>query len=221
MTEAAFTPRHVGLIPDGTRRWAKSHKVSQAVAYDRALDRVVELVEHLWARGVQTVSIYFLSYKNLSRTSEELVPVYAAETRVCQTSLAAAAQTWDAQVRAVGETQLVPEAFSMALAKLEERQSHSGRRLYLLVAYDPRRELASCADLLRCHERDPLHALTVSQPVDLVIRTSGVHSLSDFLPLQASYAQLYFVEEHINDVTVAQLDEMLDRYAGTPRRFGR
>lgn len=83
------------------------HRLSLQTAYDRAFDNVVKLTEHLLQRGVQSISVYFLSRKNLRRPIGELKPVYAAQARICNTVLAAAAERWDAEVKVVGGPSLV------------------------------------------------------------------------------------------------------------------
>jgi|SRR5665213_94769 len=216
----SHVPTHVGLVPDGTRRWARRTGMTLSAAYDYTLDRVVEITDRLWNEGVQAVSIYLLSYKNLGRTAAELAPVYAAESRICRYGLAALTDAWDARVTLVGELDLVPYELSAALAALAERRPHGTRRLYLLAAYDPRLELLRHAGSLQHHRDNPLQALAVPEPLSLVIRTSGVCSLSDFLPLQSSYAEIRFVAEGINDITDDQITQLLRDYSETERRRG-
>jgi undecaprenyl pyrophosphate synthase len=218
--DRSLAPIHVGLVPDGTRRWAQRTGVTLAAAYDYTFDRVVEITDRLWSEGVQAVSVYLLSYKNLGRTAAELNPVYAAETRICRDGLAAVAEAWDARVTPVGELDSVPHELSAALAALAKRRARGARRLYLLVAYDPRFELLKCAGSLPQYPGDPLRALAVPEPLNLVIRTSGVRSPSDFLPLQASYSEIRFVSEGINDISDEQIIQLLKDYAETERRRG-
>jgi undecaprenyl diphosphate synthase len=210
-------PRHVGLIPDGTRRWARLHSVDLEQAYLEAFRRVAAITDHLYAKGVNAVSLYFLSRRNLGRTPAELRAVFSAETQICREDLYDVCQRRGAYATVAGNTNLVPKEFRRALTQLADAASSRKRRLYLCVGYDPFEDVVRACD---APAAGVLAALQVPEALDLVIRTSGVYSLSDFLPLQSAYAQLHFVPERINDLTVATVDRILDTFQATEKRWG-
>lgn len=214
-------PAHVGIIPDGSRRWAAQQGVSLEHAYNHAFTRVGALLEQLWACGVEAVSVYMLSRKNLGRRPSELAAVYTAEARICATAFSDAASAHNASVTLVGDLSLVPAAYREALESLESDTRGGTRRLYLLVAYDPMAEMIRAMSQTPSPSADPLRAFAVPEPLDLIVRTSGVRSLSDFLPLQAAYAEIYFSDPLINEFTSRHLDEVLGLYAQAERRRGK
>ena len=218
-SQDAAIPSHVGLIPDGTRRWAAREGVALEDAYDQAFTRVANMLDQLWGAGVQAISVYMLSRKNLQRDPSELMAVYKAEAAICTTAFADAATAHDARAKIVGDVAAVPAFFSEALRTLTSESRRGHRRLYLLVAYDPIAELARATARPTALDL-PLDGFDVPEPLDLVLRTSGVRSLSDFLPVQASYAELYFLRPLINDLTAQQLRQALRCYARTERRRG-
>lgn len=213
---------HVGLIPDGTRGWAEAHGLELTSAYGATFARVAELTTHLLDRDAAAVSVFMLSRRNLERPPEQLEAIFRAESRFCN-SLVALLTSRDARVLVAGRTVgRVSEEFSDALANLVEQTSGGRRPVYLCVAYDPFEEVVDAIERGGLVAADEFRRrLWVPEPIDLVVRSSGNARLSDFLPLQAAYAQLYFLPEPFLDITPGRIDEVLRDYSGQEIMYGR
>ncbi len=212
-------PRHVGVIPDGTRRWSRLRGVPLADGYLLAMENLARVVDVLYSAGVSVVSLYLLSLRNLTRTQAELGAVFEAETYFCTRLLPQVLARRSARVSAVGELCRVPAAYRQALHALDGPAPDTERRLYLLVAYDAWEELrAACAHTA---PRTPLaRRLGVREDVDLVFRTGGGNLLSGFLPLQSQYAHIHTVETLFNDLTPSDVRSALADFAGRERLQG-
>ena len=76
-------PNHIGLIPDGSRRWAKSRGISYFESYEIAMAKLSQILDFLYGKGVGTVSIYFSSSQNFDRPKEEIEAFCKAESNFC------------------------------------------------------------------------------------------------------------------------------------------
>ena len=213
-------PDHVGLIPDGLRRWAKAHDTTLADAYRRGAHKVVDILQNLRGHGVRTVTVYNLSRANLGRTDEELDAVYQASLQFLTTLIPAAFDATTCSLRLHGDRKALPDNYVAAAADLEVAMTGTEFRINMLAAYDAYDELRDAQQRAEQNGSDITSALEIGD-VDLVIRTTAEPLLSGFLPLQSQYAQLYFLTTPLNDLTMDDIDELIARYRGVPQLRGR
>lgn len=217
--ELASVPKHVGIIPDGARRWAKEHRVSYLDSYMLAMQGITQFISFMFERGVSSLCIYLLSKENLRRPPSDLDPVFASEAHFLRELLPPIVDKFNCQVIHAGQMTLLPPDYAEALARLTRSTLARGRtRLYLLAAYDPFDEIAAA-------RADNPHTIGIAQlwvpePLDLVVRTSGERRLSNFLPLQAAYAEIIFTNKYFNDLCREDYAEFLQVYSSRIRRFG-
>ncbi len=208
---------HVGLIGDGVRRWARSNGVPLAEAYLAAIPSVAAFVDFFYENGADALSIYMLSKENLSRPPSDFEAASHGETEFFRTLLRDLVAKWRCEVRLAGDADLLPRDYLAAIRELQALPSNEERRLYLLAGYSPIDELLTAA---RQGVDGLLSRLWVPEPVDLVLRTSGERRISNFLPLQAGYAELQFFDKFINDLTRADCEDALASFRGRSRRYG-
>lgn len=213
-------PDHVGLIPDGLRRWAKAHDATLADAYRQGAHKVVDILQNLRGHGVRTVTVYNLSRANLGRTDEELDAVYQASLQFLTTLIPAAFDATTCSLRLHGDRKALPDNYVAAAADLEVAMTGTEFRINMLAAYDAYDELRDAQQRAEQNGSDITSALEIGD-VDLVIRTTAEPLLSGFLPLQSQYAQLYFLTTPLNDLTMDDIDELIARYRGVPQLRGR
>lgn len=212
-------PAHVGLIPDGLRRWAKTNGVTLSDAYLRGAEKVTEILLTLQRNGVRTVSVYNLSRANLARPDSELDPVYAASTHFLTTLIPDHFDRAACSVRLYGDRSVLPHKYIGAAQDLEAEMTGSDFRINILVAYDAYDELRTAH--LRAHREgcDIIDALDIGN-VDMVIRTTPEPLLSGFLPLQSRYAQLIFLPTPLNELTEQDIDELINAHRHFPQLRG-
>ena len=213
-------PSHVGLIPDGMRRWSRLNGVDLAETYLRGAHKVVEVLATLQRLGVRTVSVYNLSGANLSRRDDELEAVFAASVQFFRTLIPARFDPAVCDVRLHGDRSLLPGPYLEAARDVESAMNGRGFTINVLAAYDARDELRNAhvkARELGCDIND---AFDIGD-VDLVIRTTPEPLLSGFLPMQCQYAHLLFLTTPLNDLDVEQVDDLVSDYRRLPQLRGK
>lgn len=212
---------HIGLIPDGTRRWAKKNQKTLEYAYFEMVLSIAQCIDYLFCHDATSVSIYLLSKDNLQRSPEELVPVFNAESHLIKNLLPSIIEKHALKVVFAGSLSLLPSNMRDVISS-QPSYNTSSKTLYFCIAYDPLDELATClSDTMPIIGKDILSKLWVPERLDIVIRTSGENRLSSFLPLQSAYAELIFLDQYINDITTTDLSKCLDFYYKRNRRFGK
>jgi undecaprenyl diphosphate synthase len=213
-------PAHVGLIPDGLRRWARANNTTLTDAYRRGAETVVELLLALQRNQVQTATVYNLSRANLARPSDELDAVYAASTYFLSTLIPARFDPAECSVRVHGDRSLLPDAFAAAARDIETAMTGDGFRINVLAAYDAADELRAAHQRALRDDCDINDAFEIGE-VDLVIRTTAEPLLSGFLPMQTQYAQLLFLTTPLNELTPQHIDGFIEDYRHSPQLRGR
>jgi short-chain Z-isoprenyl diphosphate synthase len=231
-------PRHVGVMCDGNRRWAREMGyVDPNHGHRVGAERVRQLLHWCDEVGVQVVTLFLLSTDNLNRPAAELDPLLRIIEDLV-TDLAADGNPW--RLRGVGNPDLLPSPTAQALKVAEERTAtrSGGAQVNLAVAYGGRQEIADAVRaLLQEHAKagTPIeelaevldvdhiaeHLYTKGQPdPDLVIRTSGEQRLSGFLLWQSAHSEFYFHEANWPDFRKVDFLRALRAYTQRERRFG-
>jgi short-chain Z-isoprenyl diphosphate synthase len=231
-------PRHVGVMCDGNRRWAKEMGyVDPNDGHRVGAERIKELLRWCDEAGIAHVTLWLLSTDNLSRPAAELDPLLRIIEDLV-TELAEDGQPW--RLRTVGALDLLPASLASALKAAEERtvSRDDGAQVNIAVGYGGRREIADAVrSLLHEHARagttieelaevldvDHIaeHLYTKGQPdPDLVIRTSGEQRLSGFLLWQSAHSEFYFADVNWPDFRKTDFLRALRSYASRQRRFG-
>lgn len=215
------TVQHVGLIPDGGRRWAIEHDLPLVESYKISMGKLEECLDAFYANGVNSVCIYMLSKWNLARSASDLEAVGIAESLFVETVVPAIRERWSVKVQVAGNLEPVPQRLRESAVKVHSQSKHSGRNLWLCIGYDPFDELLQACTGSWNSQDELLKALWVQQRLDLVIRTGGARTLSDFLPLQAGYAQLVFLDKLFNDTTASEFLAIIKTQEINKSRFGK
>jgi short-chain Z-isoprenyl diphosphate synthase len=228
-------PRHVGVILDGNRRWAKASGAPKSRGWRAGADKVQELLGWCDEVGVEVVTLWLLSTDNLNRPPSELTPLLA----IIEGLVDEIAQSGRWRVHPVGALDLLPDETARALKGAADRTSDvEGLHVNVAVGYGGRREIADAVRaLLQEHaskgttiedlaqlldvEHIAEHLYTKGQPdPDLVIRTSGEQRLSGFLLWQSAHSEFYFCEAYWPDFRKVDFLRAIRSYAARGRRFG-
>ncbi|UXA19298.1 undecaprenyl diphosphate synthase family protein [Mycobacterium sp. SMC-4] len=213
-------PAHVGLIPDGLRRWADAHHTTLTEAYELGGHKVIEILLTLQRLGVHTVSIYNLSRLNLGRRDDELDAVYTASLQFFSELIPAHFDPASCSVRVHGDLDLLPPRYVDAARRVEKLMSGSGFRINILAAYDAVDELRAACRQATAEGCDIADAFEIGE-VDLVIRSTPEPLLSGFLPLQSQYAQLRFLTTPLNELSAQDIEDIVAEYRRMPQLRGR
>ncbi len=228
-------PRHVGVILDGNRRWAKASGAPKSRGWRAGADKVEEVLGWCDEVGVEVVTLWLLSTDNLNRPASELTPLLAIIEGLVDDI--AHAGRW--RVHPVGALDLLPADTARALKDAATRTADvAGLHVNVAVGYGGRREIADAVRAL-LHEQAAKgttiedlanvldvehiaeHLYTKGQPdPDLVIRTSGEQRLSGFLLWQSAHSEFYFCEAYWPDFRKVDFLRAIRSYSARHRRFG-
>ncbi|MGY2002176.1 isoprenyl transferase [Blastococcus sp. SYSU DS1024] len=233
----ADVPRHVGVIMDGNRRWARAIGLEDvAHGHRRGADKIADLLGWCDDAGVQVVTLFMLSTDNLRRPESELNALLAIIEDVA-VDLSRPGRRW--RIRSMGAREVLP-ARTVAVLERAERDTcdRPGATVNLAVGYGGRREIADAVrSLLSEHatrgtsleelvevldvEHIAEHLYTRGQPdPDLVIRTSGEQRMSGFLLWQTANAEFHFTDVYWPDFRRVDFLRALRDYSARHRRFG-
>jgi short-chain Z-isoprenyl diphosphate synthase len=228
-------PRHVGVILDGNRRWAKAYGGDAAEGHRAGADKIHEVLGWCEDVGVEVVTLWLLSTDNLQRPKDEL----DALLRIIEQAVGDLAATRRWRIHPVGALDLLPPETTRVLKEAyDSTESTGGLLVNVAVGYGGRREIADAVrSLLQEHaergttieelaevldiEHIAEHLYTRGQPdPDLVIRTSGEQRLSGFLLWQSAHSEFHFCEALWPDFRKVDFLRALRDYANRHRRFG-
>ncbi len=229
-------PRHVGVMLDGNRRWAKANGFDTAGGHQAGANKIQDLLVWCEQAGVDVVTLWLLSTDNLARDRRELEPLL----RIIERAVTDLAQTRRWRLHPIGALELLPAQTADVLRQSEELTADvRGLTVNVAVGYGGRREIADAVrHLLIEHaakgtpieviaknvsvEEIARHLYTSGQPdPDLVIRTSGEQRLGGFLLWQSAKSEFYFCEAYWPDFRHVDFLRALRSYAERERRFGK
>ena len=223
-------PRHVAIIADGNRRWARERGLPVLAGHVAGIEAIRPIVRRARDLGVETLSVYTFSTENWARPEDEVSGLFGLID-------GAVRQYTDelidegVRVRVIGRLHEAPADVQRSIRAAQDR-TRDGSRMTLNICfnYSGRAEIVDAARALVAANADPNdvtephfaeHLYTAGQPdVDLVVRTGGDQRTSNFLLWQAAYAELVFCPRYWPDFRVADFDAALAEFDQRERRFG-
>src|SRR6478609_172962 len=203
-------PRHIGVMVDGNRRWAKQFNAPTAQGHQAGADKIHEFLGWCQELGVKVVTLYMLSTDNMNRSSEEL-----------DLLMGIIANTLERLNKLTARTPVREKIHvNVAVGYGGRREIVDAVRELLHDAVAKGMDISKLADDL-CVDDISRFLYTRGQPdPDLVIRTSGEQRLSGFLMWQSAYSEFYFCEALWPAFRKVDFLRALRDYAGRQRRFG-
>lgn len=239
--ERGAMPKHIGLIMDGNRRFARNLGIDIVSGHDSGAEKAREVINWCYKLGITHVTLWAFSTENKGRTAEEVRHLYDLFGR--QAKLIT--QDPDihknrVNVRVIGDTTDFPEDVKRALAEMERATAgYSERQLNVAIGYGGREEIVSAVKRLLKRAATPetstealinsvsvdaieQHLYTAGTPdPDFIIRTSGEVRLSGFLLWQAAYSEYYFCDAFWPSFRRVDFLRAIRSYQARERRFGR
>ena len=224
-------PRHVAIIMDGNRRWARQRGLPELDGHAAGVEAIREILRHAVRRGVPVLTLYAFSRENWARSDDEVHGLFGLLEAAIR-SETDELRRQGVRVRLLGRLDELPletrSSIDEALAATSD-----GQRLLLNIAfnYAGRTELVDAVRKIVASGATPdsideaavtreLYTAGLPDP-DLVIRTGGEQRLSNFLIWQSAYAEFFFCEALWPDFGPTAFDDALLEFARRQRRFGR
>ncbi len=230
-------PSHVGIIPDGNRRWARQNKSSISDAYFYGYRKLREVLIWLLELGVKNVTVFALSTENCERRSKfELDAIFSYIKRGIEDLLTEDfVPKYKVRVRAIGKLEKLPDDLRSLVDQIVEKSSvYTERRLTLALCYGGRQEILDAVEkLLKDYKNGLINSHELNEEVfkkyfydselediDLVIRTSGEMRISNFLLWHMAYSELFFCEAYWPEFRKIDLWRAIRSYQRRKRNFG-
>ena len=206
-------PRHIGIIPDGNRRWAEARGLPRHAGYDYGLAPALELVDTCTELGVEELTFYGFTQDNTKRA--------AVQRKAFQQACVAAVRLLadrDADVVVVGNTESAMFPIELLEFTSPCKVGHGAIKINLLVNYSWQWDL-NCALVSRTGVRLTVNDRALAglgsqgiSRIDLVLRWGGRRRLSGFLPIQTVYADFFILDALWPDYERQHLDTALEWY---------
>ncbi|MGH2511533.1 MAG: polyprenyl diphosphate synthase [Candidatus Limnocylindrales bacterium] len=225
------TPRHVAIIMDGNRRWARARGLAELEGHAAGVETIRSLLKHAVRRGIPILSLYAFSRENWARTDEEVTGLFELLEAAIRDETEELRQE-GVRVHLLGRLEELPAATRRSIDG-GLTATAGGQRLLLNIAfnYAGRTEIVDAVRRIVASGMAPAeidevaisnHLYTAGLPdPDLLIRTGGDQRISNFLVWQAAYAEFYFCPKLWPDFDADAFDAALIDYASRFRRFGR
>tara|TARA_R110001599_G_scaffold41654_1_gene125827 strand:- start:11792 stop:12544 length:753 start_codon:yes stop_codon:yes gene_type:complete len=228
-------PQHVAIIMDGNGRWAKSKGMERVFGHRNALTSVRESVKAASEVGVKAITLYAFSTENWKRPKMEVNALMSLLISSLKKELSDF-QKNNVKVNAIGDIESLPKKAQKVLSEvIETTKTNTKIILTFALSYGSREEIVNTIkniskkvvnNQLQIEEIDEKvinnHLYTFNLPdVDLMIRTSGEHRISNFLLWQMAYAELYFTNILWPDFRRSDFFDAIIEYQNRERRFGK
>lgn len=234
-----YIPKHVGIIPDGNRRWAKKLGMNPMIGHQYGYEKVKEVINWCFEAGIKTVTIYALSIDNLRKRPKEEVEHLL---QIISEGLKSLLESKDidekkVKIKIIGRKGLLAGELIELANKLEEKtKNYNERHLYIAVGYGGREEIVDAVkSLISDVLKGKLSIREINEEIlskymytgdlpnpepDLIIRTSGEERLSGFLLWQSAYSELYFCDVHWPSFRKIDFWRAIRSFQKRERRYG-
>jgi undecaprenyl diphosphate synthase len=230
----AAIPRHVAIIMDGNRRWAKEHGLPAIEGHRRGMVALRRVTRAASDAGIEALTVYGFSTENWNRAATEISLLFELCVHFARNELIELRRN-NVRVRVIGEWESLPAAPRAALADLQsETAVNTGLVLNLAVNYSSHAEMQRAVSAIAREVAagglapDAIDESVIRRflytadlpELDLLIRPGGERRLSNFMLYQAAYAELVMCDVYWPDFSREDLARALHEYAQRERRFG-
>ena len=234
MFDKQYMPRHIAIIMDGNRRWAKAQGKPASFGHKAGTKTLEKIVRYANKIGLEYITVYAFSTENWKRAEEEV----SALMLLLQNYLddySKRADSENIKVKILGDiTALSPKMQKSIINCMERTKNNTGVVFNIALNYGGRDEITRAVKKIATKVKEgeinvddineeliSNELYTVGQPdPDLVIRTSGEKRLSNFLPWQSTYSELLIIDKNWPDFNEQDLDNAIIEYQKRTRKFG-
>jgi undecaprenyl diphosphate synthase len=221
---------HIGVIPDGNRRYARSHDIEKYNAYEQARDTIKNVTDSLngFSKDIESITFYLLSEENLKRSEDDLETLF----KLLDENVEDMASYFDGKDFSVNwastNQEPLPDMLEEKLESIEERYSDGGTQVNLLISYDGKEDILKASEEIAANgssfDREEMKShLEIKHDIDFVIRTGDNpdrECLSGFPIWNASYAEFYHIKKNFPAVEPEDVEEALDHFKKLRRKKG-
>jgi undecaprenyl diphosphate synthase len=223
-------PTSIGVVMDGNRRYAKARGISQFEGHELGVQKIKDVVKWAKSAGVKEIIIYGFSTENWNRASEEVAYLMDLFTRTFGGPDLEEIIQEEFRVQVIGERERLPKYLRKSIEEAEERTKDLTKgTLVVCISYGGRPEILAAVNELLAEGVKSVDAETLRAKMwsagtldpDLIIRTGGDKRLSNFLPWQSIYSELFFTDTYWPAFGKEEFDTILQEFSKRERRHGR
>jgi undecaprenyl diphosphate synthase len=224
--DAQTAARHVAIIMDGNGRWAKKRMLPRAMGHKRGVEAVRNIVRAAGDFGLEALSLYAFSSENWKRPEDEVSDLMGLLRAYIKSDIAEF-EANDVRLKIIGNYKaLAPDIVDMIEDALERTSGNKRTTLAVALNYGSQDELVRAVNAAAQNGAITAESIEANldtadmPPLDLLIRTSGEHRLSNFMLWQAAYAEFWFTDTLWPDFGKEEFGQALKDFAGRERRYG-
>lgn len=229
-------PRHIAIIMDGNRRWAKEHKLDGSFGHKKGAEVLETVAKYCNKIGIEALTVYAFSTENWKRTKEEVGAILLLLNMYLDKFLKTA-DLENIKLRVIGDREKnMPEEIKTKMIQMEEKtKNNTGLKFNIAFNYGGRDEIVKATQKIAKLVKDGkldienitedtisnnLYTAGLLDP-DLLIRTSGELRTSNFLPWQITYSEFMFLDKYWPDFTTDDIDNAIEEFSKRHRRVGK
>ena len=228
--------KHIAIIMDGNRRWAKEHNLDKSLGHKKGAEVLETIAKYCNKIGLEALTVYAFSTENWKRTKEEVGAILILLNMYLDRFLKTA-DLENIKLRVIGDRENnMPEEIKNKMIKMEEKtKNNTGLKFNIAFNYGGRDEIIKMTkkiaekvksgkikieDINEQMVSDNMYTQGLSDP-DLLIRTSGELRTSNFLPWQITYSDFLFLDKYWPDFTTKDIDDAIEEFNKRQRRVGK
>ena len=227
-------PKHIAIIMDGNRRWAKKRNLPVALGHKEGAKTLEKIVRYANKIGIKYITVYAFSTENWKRTEEEVNSLMTLFQNYLD-DYSKRADSENIKVKIIGSRENLSDKMVDKIEKCMERtKNNTGIIFNIALNYGGRDEIvAAVKEIAQKVKQNEIEIKDITEELissnlytkgqpdpDLLIRTSGELRLSNFLPWQLVYTEFLFVDKYWPDFSEADLDEAISVFQKRNRKFG-
>lgn len=226
--------KHIAVIMDGNGRWATEKGLPRLSGHVAAKDAVLQLIEAADELKISVISLYAFSEDNFKRDNSEILGIFGIISDFLITTLIPMANARNYKLMFIGNLSKVPSDLLVNISKANQKTiNNSGMKIIIAIAYSGREEIVRAFNLMLEQKlinadyspvfgedvEKYLYTATVPDP-DAIVRYGGYMRLSDFMPYQGCYSELFFLDKFFPDASKHDIYEIVKNFKKIQRNFG-
>ncbi|MCD6381374.1 MAG: di-trans,poly-cis-decaprenylcistransferase [Candidatus Aenigmarchaeota archaeon] len=223
-----FTPNHIGIIPDGNRRFGRKYGLTLVQAYERGINKLRDVCGWSKELGIKTLTVWGFSTENFGRSIiEKQIFFRLLNEKIKNIINSDEFRKENLGIRIIGKLDMFPNYLRESFRKLESVFSEGEVSLNIALGYGGRQELVDAFNKMikigikKIDQNLVKNFLYLNEEPDLIIRTSGEKRTSGFLPWQSAYSEFVFLKPLWPELSKRDFLSAIREFQRRQRRFGR
>lgn len=226
--------KHLAIIIDGNGRWAEKRELERIKGHEKGALAVERAIKDFATLNIDVLTFYAFSTENVKREPKEVSNLLGVIAYFLNNSIQELVKAFDYRVRFIGDLPHLPEQLLKAIVALNAKAiNNRGKLIVFAINYGGINEVCRAFDKILAKRTflkdnsqvtkeelfEELDTANLDMP-DAILRYGGYKRLSNFLPLQSAYSELFFEDKLWPDYDKSDIEKVLDTYKNIKRNFG-